>query len=355
MGAATSTLNDIMIKVRRLTRSPSPQQLSDTDIQQYINTAILYDFPQHLRLSTLQTTVTWYTQAYIDTYYVNKSLNVNDPLYDFENRYITIDTPVYIAGQRVYYTQSRDVFFGAYPQNTLIENFASGDGVTTTFTGTFNNFPIQQGSVIFSAVDSNNITYTYRDAPVQGTVTSAPLINVNTGVASDPLDGINYIDGSFRITFGSAPADGANVVRQSLPYTPAMPTALLYYDLAQINSAGAVVNNKVFTVRPIPDGAYPVNIQAFRQPMQLLATNASPELNQWWQYIAYLAAKKVFDDRLDEESIQKIMPELKKQEALVLSKKVVQNTTQRAATIYSPQLDNNPYFGTQGWWQGPIG
>ena len=60
-----------------------------------------------------------------------------------------------------------------------------------------------------------------------------------------------------------------------------------------------------------------------------------PEISQWWQYIAYGAAKKVFEDRMDIESIQAIMPELMRQRSLVLQRLVVQQSGERTATIYT--------------------
>lgn len=352
MGAATSTLQDIMTKVRRITRSPSVNQLSDNDLTQYINTSVLYDLPQHLRERTLKTVVTWYTYAYVDTYRTDILLPTSNPLYDFENRYVTIDTPCYISGVRSFYTQSRDVFFGAFPQNQFIENFAVGDGTVTAFAGSFNQVPVLQNSVIFSSIDASNETYSYIDDPV--TIQAGVLQNSSTGIV---VGSVNYVTGAYNITFESAPAPSANVVRQSLPYTPSPPTSVLYHNLARIDAdTGIKYNDKVFTVRPVPDGAYAISIEAYRNPVELLSTIDQPDLNQWWQYIAYLAAKKVFDDRLDLESIQMIMPELQEQQSLCLRKTIVQATTQRAATIYSPQLDNNPYFGTWGnQWQGPIG
>jgi len=49
-GTPSSTLETIKIKVRRLTRSPSEAQLSDADLNQYINTFLIYDLPEHLAL-----------------------------------------------------------------------------------------------------------------------------------------------------------------------------------------------------------------------------------------------------------------------------------------------------------------
>ena len=42
---ANATLGAIRNKVRLLTHSPSTAQLADADIDQYVNTFILYDFP----------------------------------------------------------------------------------------------------------------------------------------------------------------------------------------------------------------------------------------------------------------------------------------------------------------------
>jgi len=57
-----STLEQIRIKVRRLTRSPSTSQITDASINDYINTFILYDFPEHLKTSYLRKTFTFYTE-----------------------------------------------------------------------------------------------------------------------------------------------------------------------------------------------------------------------------------------------------------------------------------------------------
>lgn len=65
---ANSTLAAIQTKVRRLTRTPSTAQLSVADLNEYINTFILYDFPEHLRLFDLRTTFTFTTQPFQDTY-----------------------------------------------------------------------------------------------------------------------------------------------------------------------------------------------------------------------------------------------------------------------------------------------
>ncbi len=70
-------------------------------------------------------------------------------------------------------------------------------------------------------------------------------------------------------------------------------------------------------------------------------TTASPQLNEWWQYIAYGAAKKIFEDRMDTDSVQQIMAEYKKQEALCLRRTLVQYSNERTATIYTENVAGN--------------
>lgn len=52
---------------------------------------------------------------------------------------------------------------------------------------------------------------------------------------------------------------------------------------------------------------------------------------------------------MDIDSVALIEPEYKKQEALVLRRTIVQNTTQRVATIYTEQVSiTGSYWGSFG-------
>ena len=55
-----ANLADIQKKVRRITRSPSTSQLSDADLNEYINNFLMYDFPEHLRLFTFRKVLSFY-------------------------------------------------------------------------------------------------------------------------------------------------------------------------------------------------------------------------------------------------------------------------------------------------------
>jgi len=374
----TSTLQTIQNKVRLLTRSPSEAQLTTAQLQQYINTAVVYDFPEQLRTFNLRTQFTFYTNPGQDVYptdilsFGGASGATTNPLYNFQNIYLTVHDPVFIAGFPSQYSQSRQQFFQQWPiLNSIASIGVSGDGVETSFTGVINsqqaNIPVGfnqqinllQNQVLFSSVDLNGNGLAMVDIPLLDSVTGMPTIYGNlydpnnfpgtpilitapyiVGVTPNlnPTNYINYSTGQYVVTFDTAPGAGQQINSQTVPQNLSRPLALLFYD------------NK-FTVRPVPDQPYRVDFEAYIRPTALLDTAQSPQLEEWWQYIAYLAAKKVLEDRLDMDSVALILPELKNQELLCLRRTIVQYTNERTATIYTNQTDMNTGYGS-GWWGG---
>lgn len=358
--AASSTLVDIKTKVRRITRSLSEAQLSDAQLSQYINTYVLYDFPETLRLFNLKTTFSFYTSPFVDTYTTTD--NTNSPLYNFTNRYITTDQPVYIAGFPALYTESREKFYSIYPiVNSIASLGTYGNGTTAAFSGVINsqqNSPFAQNQVIsllqnnvlFSAIDSNGNGLAMQDIPILDASTGLPTIYgslynaLTTSVASPlflnaPYDNqaafptsnyINYVTGQYTVTFQAPPASGSQINSQTVPTNPSLPQSILFFD-------------GYFVVRPVPDQSYRVDMEVFAQPTALLSGTSTPDLNEWWQLIAWNAAKKVFEERMDYDSINMIMPSLKEQEVLVLRRTIKQQTSQRVSTIYSDQSNAGTY------------
>ena len=337
---ALNTLEKIITKVRRLTRSPSTAQLSEDQIKEYINTAYLYDFPETLRLISLRKTLTFFTEPNVDKY--ETSTVVDNPLYNFKNLYVNTDRPIYVAGYNQYVSQDRTQFYNLYPRINFEESIGTGDGATDTYSGTLTNLPILQNNVTFSGISTAGVATVLVDVPVLDATTGIPTQDGNlyplgsepttAPTVITPTNTINYFTGVYSITFNTDIGNGDDVQAQYVPYVAGRPTAVLLYDNA-------------FYFRQVPDDIYRVELDVYVQPTELLAT-AHPELDQWSQYLAYLAAKKVFEDRMDIESVQQIMPELKNQERLVLRRTLVQQTKQRTSTIYTDQVDRS---GWRGW------
>lgn len=362
----TSTLTTIQQKVRRLTRSPSMAQLSDDDLNQYINTFVVYNFPEVLRTFNFRETFTFYTNPFQDIYPTDQASfagNTTNVLYNFRNNYLTVHPPVYIAGYNSLFTQSREQFYGIFPRvNSIAAIAATGDGATTQFSGVVNaaqsiippnNFQQQiallQNNVLFSGIATNNEGLALYDVPLTDPSTGYKLSIGNLyvpgfGPSSPPTvqnmtNYINYATGQFVITFSSAPAAGSTINSQTVPTVLSLPQGVLFYE-----------NN--FIVRPVPDQPYRIDIEVYKNPTALLSTGESPALNEYWEFISYGAARKIFQDRMDLESVALIEPEYNLQLRLCLRRTIVQLTNQRTATIYTEQVSGTSGYGWNGFGTG---
>lgn len=315
-------LQAIITKVRRLTRSPSANLISDAEIQEYVNTFVLYDFPEELRLFEFRTTLTWYCKPFIAEYPTDTTGFVTE-LLDFDNKYITTHYPMYSAGSKMMFSQKPEEFYNIWPKTNNIAQVASGDGVTTDFIGTLTAIPVLIDNVTFSSVNTNNDGLELHDDGIGNLI----------GDAGGGGNSIDYITGAFQISFSSAPKAGQAINAMTFPYQPSRPTSLLYYD-------------DKFTLRPIPDQPYPIQMEVYIRPDALIQLNQLPKLEQYWQYISYGAALKIFQDRSDNDSAAAIMPEFKHQELLVQRRSWVQYSNEQVGTIYTGQLSDRNQFGS---------
>ncbi|MGJ0429583.1 hypothetical protein [Methylobacter sp.] len=323
---ANSTLQAIRTKIRRITGSLSANQVSDADIDEYVNTFIAYDFPEELRLFTLRVTLTWWCDPFIDEYNTDATASVPQ-LVNYNQNYITTHPPMYCAGYKLLYTQSREEFFNYWPFTNAIQMIASGDGVTTNFVGTLTSgVPVLRNNVTFASIDANNNGLEVHDDG---------LGNLVEGTNPAPVGTINYVTGAYNFTYSTPPGPSQQVNSETFPYTTGRPTTMLYYA------------NK-FTLRPVPNQPYPIIMEAYKRPTQLLQAGSSPELEQWWQYIAYGGALKLLQDQANYERAAEIMPEFHKQELLVLRRTTQQLSNERSMTIYTQQANI-------GGWNSPFG
>lgn len=313
-----STLTRIRKKVRRLTATPDVIQLPDSEIDEYIDTFYEQDFPAHLKLFSLHSTYSFYTEPNEDQY----ALPVNV--------YGSVNPPVYIAGYQSYYDQDREAFFRIYPFLNDDVDVAVGDGSAGPYTFTLSNIPVLKRHFSVSAVDTNGDSITLEDDG-----------NGNLTLPGDTTDrgDINYVTGSVTVTdFGNTIPSTSDINAQYVPYVASRPLGMLFYQ-----------NN--FILRPVPDKAYKVDVEVYRRPSQLLdAGTDEPDIQQWWQFIAFGAALKILEDRQDTETIETLMPRFDEQKQLVLHRTIVQQTPERTPTIYSDQSGTYSGDGMRGWY-----
>jgi len=312
------TLENIRKKIRRLIKAPSTSQITDAQLDDYINTFVLYDIPQELKLDILQTTLIFYTQPYKDIY--ENSDDPNSDLYNIKNIYSMFTGPLIIGGRVATLFNSKQQFYNYYPPQNYKETIGTGTGTQSHFSGTLEYKPILQKSLYISSVG----------------LTGEKIVVYDNGqgqLEGDTVFGsIDYKTGSFDIDFSNCPGINEEVYAQYEPIKVSKPTALL-------------AHGGQFILRPVPDKVYKVEIQAYRRPTILLENGDNPDLAQWWQYIAYGAAKKIFEERMDQNSLNLIFPELHRQEILVLRRTISQLSQQRAATIYDGQTSPTNKIG----------
>jgi len=395
----SATLQDIQLKVRRITKSPSENQITTPQIDEYINTFYLYDFPEHLRTFNLRQNLTFTTYPNIDTYplpmaqatsfpstllasvsgstvstnifstfglgpdltivpgsvqiivnapgtstfqevfpyngilsgtgsgtnglidYVTGDLTLDfssaiaasDCFIQFDYQapqWLTVHPPLYIAGFESYFTQSQSEFYRVYPIIRTIQQGAVGDGTAGPYVFTIPNVPFLRNQVTIDSV--NETAGTGQSVRDDG---AGNLVGNGTGT-------VDYITGDVSVTFNDLVSVNAVVNYQVVPYVAQRPAAALYFA-------------DKFVLRPVPDQAYLVQIEAYKRPTALMSQGQMPEMAEWWQYIAMGASMKIFEDRGDFESIANYMPLFKQYQCLIERRTIVQQTNDRTQTIYT--------------------
>lgn len=355
--AIPNSLSAIRTKVRRVTGRPSPEQLSDFDIDDYINTFYVYDFPEHLRLESLRVNFQFTTTA-------------NIPVYDFPtDLYLTNMPPVFIGGYQSYMTQSRENFFRINPQlNFLQQQLYTGDGTNGsggTYVGQFcTQTPILPGfkpnppgayspSLVSNDIQARflnwNVMVSALGTPdaTSGISPSITLIDDGQGNLFAPTDTnilpsnrrgtINYITGALDIQAFTAIIPTGNPINvQYVPYVASRPQSVAFYQ-------------DQFLLYPIPDQAYTVSFEAYKYPTAFLNDIpgiSTPQVKEWWQALALGASLKIFEDNGDLDSYGKFRPIFEEYMTLIQRRTIVQQTTERTASIYTEQTQFPGYpFG----------
>lgn len=352
-------LQMIISKVRRLTGSSDPFQLPDTPdplipnsvgITDYINSFYLYDFPSQYRALKLKDLYTFTTTTGIDTY-----------PFDSEN-YITVEMPCYCMNREIALFQDPWSFYAVNFNWQFQNNFATGNGSTGPYSGFTSAKPILR------SINNNsdlNINPNYQASRVQNllitvNISNGVTLNVtddgNGNLIGDVLNGpvpnipgssgtIDYGTGQISgLLFSQLVPQGNNIQIQFNPFAPSIPLSILFFQ-------------NQFTLRPVPDRGYTIQLVAHRQPSQALANTpafaGNPELSEWWECIAAGAAKKIYEDRLDSDGVAMMDKLLGERYQSAMTRTYAQLGKQRVSTIFADQLSNS--YGNTGWGFGGNG
>ncbi|MEN6512214.1 MAG: hypothetical protein ABFD00_10360 [Chloroherpetonaceae bacterium] len=378
---ADSTYTFIEKKVRRLTASASEAALTSGDIANYVNTFYTNDFPYAIKIDQQRSVYKFLTIPNVDRYPVD----VNN-LQGFR-------APIYFEGIQGNFFKNRDQLFNLYPRYPTKFQPISGDGITTSFSFTLfgnnanpfpqPNFGILSTQVVIGGIDVNGNPIRIIDdgggvvdsLGVGSNTTTGQLIFVEQNAVGNniyidssnnqqpaipnlsPIGGqinanlpnnayppspltpqycgnVNYVTTQMTINFPVAPAAGTSINVWAATYQVGRPYNLLFW-------------NNEFTIRPVPDNVYLVEVETYQSPSQFMSTTNHPILNQWAQYIAYGSAMEILRDRQDLEGVANLEEGFKRQEALVLERQAVEEIQQPNITLFNSTQTGYGY-GT-GW------
>ncbi len=363
-----TTLDSIIIKVRKLTGSGNSFQLTDTDISNYINSFYLYDLPAQFRSLKLKDKYTFNTIQGQDTY-----------PFDSEH-YTTVEMPCYCAKREIQLFQDPWSFYGVNFNWQTQNNFITADGNNPPLNGGFtsakplipsqNNDPGAAGNPIptYPMSRVQNILITANTTVALGFVGTGGTVNITDDGAGNLIEilqtinppnvdqfnqtyyrnvvgTINYQTGQviFTAPFSQTIPQGNSIQIQYNPVQVSIPLSILFYQ-------------NQFTLRPVPDQGYTIELMAYRQPTQALNAlpfgTGSAELNEWWELLAAGASKKIYEDRLDSDGIMLMDKMLHERYELAFSRTYAQIGTQRIQTIFADQLSYN--YGAGGGFFGSV-
>lgn len=375
------SLENIRSKVRAVTGRPSSDQLTDDQINAYINNYYVYAMPFELKEQITNQFLRFKTTPGID-------------VYAFPGGYFTDSPGAYADGFPLVFYQDPDIFYQDWPQQYAVDNIATGDGTTQTFSGGLQNPPVIIGTLFIASDDPTGFQQVVSDsgntvnitlaigtgvATYTGTLSIIPVVagtftatdgqevfsdngdgnlsgslggtgtlvystgvysitfatavtagvaiestyESNTGTGNLSGDGtgtINYLTGAYSVTWDQIPAASANIYAKYEGYTGNRPQGVLFF-------------NNEFTLRPVPDQAYQIQMQGYIEPIFLAdgtpGTNA-PLQAEWGALIAYGASLEIFSDSGDTANVDRYFPIFKRFENVALGRTIQQLTEQQS-------------------------
>jgi hypothetical protein len=390
-------LQDIITYVRRIIKSPSNAQVTDTLLIDYINRFWMMDVDARIQLFDLKSKYQFQTIPGVDQY--------NMPLYNVQTEpsppitgqgtntvgiypvYQGFLDPVYINGIQVPFQTDKTTFFNIWP-NIVQQMFSIGvgDGTTTNFTFTLpvtpnNTTPVSTPFQYFlrGHVDITGIIATgVNQDPIFGTTINTLVpstsiypafyitsvdVNDNSLVVQDSgqflqVLGINKPNYGLLMNPGTAPfgysalSGGYSTTLNTINYltgqgnvtftTPPAAGAAISAQAFLFQCGlprGMLFWNNTIILRSPPDQQYLVEVDAYLSPAAFLNSPNAIPFGYMAEYIARGAARKVLADTGDIEQFQFYEPLFKEQETLVWKRSQRQFTSSRTQTIYSQGIN----------------
>ncbi len=240
---------------------------------------------------------------------------------------------------------STQVVIGGIDQNGNPIRIIDDGGAVVSSSGVGNN--TTQGQLLFIQQNAvgNNIYLDALNAQQPALPNLSPLggqqnANLpNIAYPPSPLTNqycgsVNYVTTQINLLIPVPLQAGSQLNIWAATYQVGRPYNLLFW-------------NNEFTIRPVPDNVYLVEVETFQTPSQFMMSTDHPILNQWVQYIAYGSAMEILRDRQDMEGVQNLMEGFKRQEGLVLERQAIEEIQQPNITMFN---STQQCYGVGGAW-----
>lgn len=388
VATVNSNVSDMREKVRRQTGSVGTDQLTNDEIDKYLQTAYTQDVPADIKSNLFREVVEVFTVPNVDRYALAGNLANNAGPNTFES----IREPVYVEGRRARFYKDRGQFYADWPRTASLDTSLVGGALTGSITAidisgaptveitTASTTGLQDGdAVTFSGIvgttELNGNTYGIANvtattfevtqaaptAYVSGGTWSHDITRFTLNIGAPVLQNELVVGSTFGGQYQSFQDDGdlngtgtgtiistsgsttvGTVVYATGAITLAFSSApdanaqitVWYYTYTASRPFGVMWWKNELIVRPVPDRVYRIEIEAYRYPTAFSSDTSTPILNQWWQYIADLASIKVFQDRQDDEGVASLQRFVDRQERLIRNRIANEQIGQRNATIY---------------------
>lgn len=157
-----------------------------------------------------------------------------------------------------------------------------------------------------------------------------------TGPYTNAIGTVDYVSGLFNIEFPVAPASGTQMTLWVSQYQTGRPYSLLFW-------------NNEFTIRPVPKLIHKIEIETYLTPVQFYDSTDVPILNQWAQYLSYIAAMEILRDRQDLEGVENLREGFMRQEGMVLERQCIEEIGQPNFQLFNSTQGFSVYVGWGGW------
>lgn len=311
---ADALLHAIRIKTRRITQRLGEHHLSTRHLDQIINSA-LSDLHRDIRLLEMETYFSLYTIPGVNFYDLRCisvcRKNIKSSALD---SYDSFGSPVTLDGNcPIQWVQYLDEYKHICTSSAIAEKSLLADQSSGTFEVDFgksiNPFSL---CIFYKAMNGDDvIIYDIPNCKNRGSLC------MQSFEEGDLQGYIDYVTGVIIFT-PKYPIDIRTAISYRVEHSPmGMPSSIFKYGTG-------------FLLYPTPDKVYHIKMKAMYRPILLLASGEFDFIiEEYWQYLAFDTAKKLFEEEHDMNGVNDILPAWNEQHLYIKRRKANQRNMQK--------------------------